>query len=447
MRTHQRLFGRRNCLALIGTAALIGSGPSRAQDVTVQRASAPRNIEERWRDWLQSEGRSEGENRLPDGSTTVLARAVVEIQAAPGAANWVAVRTAAFESADLLARGELGRYVGTLISSNREYTMGAQGGEEAPPAIIQARSALSNAERLRTLTGLTLDEAIRQFDPQWDGTGRTEADRQAVANRIATDFRQRLGSRASVLATGAMTPVQFEGLNGDGKMAVLVGVVWSDRLQRLAEGLWSPTLEGAGGPPGQSLQDRIEAENRRDPAWMSATNGVRIWRDERGEKVLVAFGAAPATQLSSMDRSRARLGALAALQRFVAEQVEAADGENTALSFRGSTTNDGQAFDNSAYQNRIRARANDITISGATITHEWRGVHPIGRANMQVVMLAWSPSSDAAARRVGGAMSSAGERMRRQGAAPEPEAGTARNAASPSAVPTRSGASTDPGDF
>ncbi len=178
----------------------------------------------------------------------------MRITAPIGSTNWVNSRVAAFEAADLLARNDMARTVGTLVQSSRELLQAGSGGEEAPPEVATARNELSNAERLRTLTGLALDEAIRRYNPTWNGAGKTEEQRRAEAVKVHAAIRQTIATHAAVVVSGAMTPIQFEGLDADGHLSVLVGMVWSDRQQRLAEGMWNPELPSRTGTPGLSAR-------------------------------------------------------------------------------------------------------------------------------------------------------------------------------------------------
>jgi hypothetical protein len=268
--------------------------------------------------------------------------------------------------------------------------------------------------------------------------------------KVHAAIRQTVATHAAVVVSGAMTPIQFEGLDADGHLSVLVGMVWSDRQQRLAEAMWNPELPSRPGTPGLSIAARIAEETQRDPAWLASTNGVRKWEDEKGEKVLLAFGAAPATSLPSMDRSRASDRALAALQRFVGERIAGSSNDRDNLIFQERGSGQENTFDSGQYFQKIVANSREITIRGTSPVHEWRGQHPIGRANMQVVVLAWSPSRDAAAAAIGSALKEGEERMRRQGAAPAPGSPARENSEArpaPVGVPTRAGARTDRGDY
>ncbi|MDO9713158.1 hypothetical protein [Paracraurococcus lichenis] len=433
--------GRRAALAMGGCVLLPRRG--NAQEGTVP------SIEALWRQWLRNEGRREGRNPLPDGGLTLISKGVEPIRADVGSPSWVAARLAAYSTAEISARATLADQLATEVRGNeREFVQIGRGGDEAPP-VARARTELSNAEKLRTLTGRALDDAIRQYDPQWDGTGRTEEQRRTQATRLSSSIREFVAARSSVFLAGAMTPIQFEGLDNEGRLSVLVGAVWSTRQQKLAENLWNPDVPVTFGDPALPIAERIEAASEKDPAWAASTNGVRCWADERGERVLVAFGAAPATDLASLDRRVAHTRALGALQRFVGESVATATADEFRFDYRKDTGGREQTFDPSAAEARIAARARDIVIRGAEQVHEWRGLHPIGRARMQVVVLAWSPSRDADARAAGAALSEAEERMRQQGAvAPRPEAPTAGDGGRTGggvSVPSRTGAATDRG--
>lgn len=421
-----------------------------AQEGTARPGGTAPSVDQLWRAWLRDEGKRDGENRLPDGTSSFISHASVRISAKPGDRNWVAAKTAAFESAELLAREALASTVGARLKSDRSFLQGQQGGQNPPPAFVQATRELSNAERLRTLTGRALDEAIRQFDPTWDGTGQTEEQRQARAVRAYMDFRARIASRSAVYVAGAVVPVQFEGNDPDGKLTVLVAMAWSERLARISEGLWAPIVPEREAPD-RSIAARVEEEERRDPAWLASANGVRLWRDERGETVLVAFGAVGTSSVPSADVSRAKLYALAAMQRFVGEQIAAGQDETSSLSFRETADGRQATFDNATYQQVVRARAAEVTISGAEQVADWRGRHPQGEVPMQVVAMAWSPSRNAGAQALGARLSEAEEKARR--AAVPPGGGDmgagAPGAATPgtagTAVPPRTGPRSDRG--
>jgi hypothetical protein len=425
-----------------GLALLPRTG--RAEDAAVP------SIETLWRKWLRDEGRREGRNPLPDNGLTLISKGVELIRAAPGSPSWVSARLAAYGAAELAARAALADGIATEVRGNeREFVQIERGGEEAPPAVARARAELSNAERLRALTGRALDDAIRQYDPQWDGTGRTEEQRRAEGARLWSSVHEFIAARSAAFLAGAMTPIQFEGLDDEGRLSVLVGAVWSTRQQKLAEGLWNPDISVPFGDPGQPIAARIEAATEKDPAWAASTNGVRCWTDERGERVLVAFGATQATDLASLDRRIAYTRALGALQRFVGESVATVTDDEFRFDYRKGADGREQTFDHGAANARIAARTRDVVIRGAEQVHDWRGPHPIGRARMQVVVLAWSPSRDADARATGAALSEAEQRMRRQGAAPSqpsapPPVNDGREGGGVS-VPSRVGAATDRG--
>jgi hypothetical protein len=246
--------------------------------------------------------------------------------------------------------------VQTHVQSGRSLTEQARGGDPVPPEFASATRALSNAEKLRTLTGAALDEAIRHFDPDWDGTGKSDQERRAAALQQSSSVREQIGIHAALLIAGAMTIMQFEGTDR-GKPAVLVAMAWLDRYQRMAERLWMPdvVLEQAGS--GSSIGDRIRNELQENPDFMAVTNGVRAWRNQKGEVVLVSFGAVPVSNMASIDRSRARDRALAQLNWFAGEQITArsvGDGAFTAQSYADGSD---RQFDSSSYLRRIEGES------------------------------------------------------------------------------------------
>src|SRR6476620_9316428 len=105
----------------------------------------------------------------------------------------------------------MARIVGNLVQSTREVIQAINGTDEVPPEVAKAQTELSNAERLRTLGGLALDDAIRHYNPAWTGTGKTEEQRRAEAVEVQNSIRQNIATHAALVVSGSITPIQFEG--------------------------------------------------------------------------------------------------------------------------------------------------------------------------------------------------------------------------------------------
>jgi hypothetical protein len=208
--------------------------------------------------------------------------------------------------------------------------------------------------------------------------------------------------------------MSFEGPNEDGNYSVLVGIIWSMRLAKIAESLFNPSVEPEPQPPDQPIRAQLQALGQDDPVFYCYVNGLRVWTNEKGERVIVSFGSVPATSSIMIDKDRATLAARSAIQRFIAELVETKGTIEGEFTYQ-ETEEGGQTFDNEAYQRRIDAKAKQISLRGATPIMAWRGNHPYGEKQLQVVAVTWSPETYAAARSMEKAMGSQETRMKRQG--------------------------------
>ena len=203
------------------------------------------------------------------------------------------------------------------------------------------------------------------------------------------------------MVEGAQTVAQFDGYNEKGIPSVAVVVQWSNKLASVAALIKNPTNNSVKidlGPPDLPVSQQIANNNQRNPSWLSSANGVRVWVDENGGPVILAFGVAPQTNVSSIDRDRARLAAEGAIAEFVAENITAEDILNTGNAYQEMTPEIRNNLVETEYRRTIKSNAANLTLSGIVQVASWRGDDEIGRAPMQVVVLQWTPSSAAAAR-------------------------------------------------
>jgi hypothetical protein len=147
-----------------------------------------------------------------------------------------------------------------------------------------------------------------------------------------------------------------------------------------------------------------------------------------------------------IDKDRASLVARSGIQTFVAELVETKGTIEGEFTYQETKT--GQAtFDGEAYQRRIDARAKSMVLQGAAPIKSWRGKHPVGDQRLQVVVIAWTPGSDTAARSLSKQLDQQEERMKKQGGAVAPKQKPDKGAGEPTATPTKQGPSSDPTNF
>lgn len=422
-------------------AGLVASGAF-AQDANLAGAARlATNVEQCWADWLASEKLTEGKNARPDGSFRLVARGQGEVNAEKSdASRWIAARDAAFSIAELNARNALAQFIGLEISSSRSFDAFMAGGDEPPPLVKDAATQLSVADKTLVLTGAALDNEIRKYIPNWDGAGRSEDAKKQEIVKIQTRLRERIASSARVFASGAFTAVQCEGPNAvDGKYAVLTGLVWSLKLAQIGESIINPAFRLPPAAPDVSLAARLSELDRAQADWMAVTSGARVWTNELGQRLVVGFGSVPASSQASLDNTRARTRAIAAIQRFVGERIAGSDKDNVDFTYR-ETDDSARSFNAAAYDLKIEAVAKTLNLSGVSEVKAWRGKHPWSGALMTTVAVVWSRSNADDAALAGQAL----ERAAR-GAANAPARPGVVGA--PAGAPVRSGASSTTSDF
>ncbi len=443
---------------LLGGALSMGVFPFFTSSLRAQAVDLPpaasvsrRTPRDAWEEWLQanrlSEGVSVGADRR-DLRILMFSEAAV----AEGPANrFLNRRGIAYNSAVLAAKAELSRTIATEIRSGQILSVVEQNREEAPPMLEQATRPVSTADRARRLADLTLDDQIRRFDPNWNGTGRSDDERRRRLVDLEQTYRNNLATRAELFTSGALSACVFEGTGPDGRYRVGVGVVWSLRTQRIAQAIIDPAVNLRGAPK-SPIRDQIEDVLRANPDYLATAYGLQLTRDETGDPVILAIVSVDPSSSGFRNESLSRDLATQMLQTFVAEQTTAVSAAELQLTEQRLTDGRTEAFDSSAYRSEIQSVAPRMTISGLSVVKGWDGMHPAVRTPVYARVFAWSPSHRAAST----AVQEMSDTQRRavQSATGAPAAArqntgasTGATAGGVQAVPTRRGQATNPSEF
>lgn len=423
------------------TAALNGGAHPAA-------SAQPPSVEQCWADWKAKEKLEDGKNERKNGYFVYVAQSQASVEEPVGSRNWLPARNAAFTYAELSARRSLAEAMRTTIQSDRSVTARLLGGDDAPPSMRPVVEQLSIVDKSLVLTDKALDAEIKKFDPNWKG-GTEAQKREAIATEQLR-INQSIERSAEMFASGAFTVVQCEGpsLQDGGKYSVLTGLIWTPKLAGVAETIWNPTLKIQPETPQAPVRKQFEAIKADNPDWLAYTMGARVFTDENGERVVVGFGVAPQSSLMPADISRAKLAAMAAIQRFVSERVLATAKSKEAYERRKVADGSMQSYNLDALNDEVRAQAGDLQLKGATDILSWRGEHPWSKAKMQVVAVAWSQRWAADAESVGRAMGAVEQRMTQQGALPKASAAAGGSAGgAPASAPVNAGAGVSTSDF
>ncbi len=259
---------------------------------------------DKWQDYIDKYGLEEGFNER-NGRTFFIAASAPEAVAAPtSSSKFIDSRRNAYKRAVSSAKANLAESLGTWIKSDSRLTE-KEINEDIPQSYIKALiKPVSTAERAHKLTDLALDDQIRRFDPEWDGTNITKEEKVSKVVTQNIRYVDRVSARARAYLQGASTIFTAEGDSG-GEYSVVVGIVWSFKSAKVAEAIYIPNAPLPIGKKKQlSIKDRLKKMSNDK---LAATIGTRIWWDERGIPVVVSFAATDLRGSQSIAKKRQHL--------------------------------------------------------------------------------------------------------------------------------------------
>ncbi len=364
--------------------------PTQSQESRVVAATVS-DPELRWQEYLNSRHLREGPNDR-DGRLFFLTKGVVRV-GKPFGAGWIRSRNVAFEKAVLLAKSEMAEFVGASLSSDRRLELLSQGGEAAPEMekALSKAGELSIVKKINRLSHEVLDDLIRKYEPSWTGKDVSVEEKREKLVNYREVFRHELRQKARLFLQGATPVFNAEGPNIDGHYTVVVGLAWSMNLAGIAESLLNPNMETATLSPGDSVREQIGQMLSSEPNALSAFQGVRIWRNELGQPVLVSAAAEERSGNVVIVRRKAALRARAQMARFVAENIESRSALEGGETFDLTSGEKSKAFDESEFNERITAKSKQVKLVGSHAVYTWSGPHPISRSKMHVTVMLWSP--------------------------------------------------------
>jgi hypothetical protein len=349
----------------------------------------------KWQKYLSEKGIREGANKRSDGSVFLIAYGSAKVGKPLDDSKFMQVRNLAYTGAVLDAKSMMTEYLSMEINSNRSFLIESFGNEVAP-ALIETVKPLSIMDKASKLTGLALDNEIKKFDPDWDGTNKSDAERNVRLAEARELVELNLSSKARAFLQGTTPIFNAEGPDDEGDYSVVVGLVWSPRSTLVAESVYNPTSPPPAGPKkSMSIGQRLNALSDEE---IAGTLGLRIWWDEKGQPIVMSFGQAKGTGSSTLARKQSGIMALGAVSQFVAEQIASVNTLAASGDTRFYEDGEFEAFDNSKFQANIVATAKSVSISGISTVLYKKIYHPITNKKIVVNVMSWSPDSNKLAR-------------------------------------------------
>lgn len=377
--------------------AQTADGSSPTTDGGVQTLSAATDLteyvsetEKCWDDFLKRNGWAE--NSLNEGDR-IFVKGVATVNVPYGQAGWVESRIAAYEVAEMRAKAALALALGTEISSKRNFRLMENAAwntgsvEEIKRYSQMDRILHKGADVMET----ELDTTLKQIDPQVD---LTKYDRSEKLKTMESRFNRGVQSYASRVIAGGLPIKIVEG--GDAKgYEVLVGLVWSPKLNRLAMNLLDKNYE----LPKGDASAAIEARKPKTAAAAVAAMGVQVVVNAQGQSALIAFGqAAPRNSAPAQSKAAlqdaldaARNRARGSIANFIKEKVAFSDQETSGELTKEFADSDFGVQNIRNVERVISGYAKVPQIQGLFPYGQWVIKHPGTDQTIAVAAMVWSP--------------------------------------------------------
>lgn len=341
--------------------------------------------EKRAEEILEKLGLSSGEQMLPDGQFGFVAvSSPVAIQIPPGKKGYVTAREIAYQIADLQARAKVAKYLDTQVAAGRNFAKAREDSDQertlspAEAALARARQ-VADDELDAELRKMNVDPAIYQALPP--------SQKRTV---LAQAFEQSIKAQSNALLAGVATLFVCEGPS-EGKQAIVVGLIWSERLAKLCNAALSPQVVGKP----VSAESRKAAMSRlplNNPLQLVRYFGAQMISDGQGNQWIVAFGQSNYNDPDDLDIAyeEASNNALAALAAFVNERIDYAS--MTQKRQVMEKFNDGSGYVDQSKFTMTEIKGNTKWEGqGQSAIKQWKTT--INGAKVCGVVLAWSPYS------------------------------------------------------
>lgn len=371
-------------------------------------------VERRWRATLEERGLAEGENER----NVFLASGVATVAIEKGAPGWIEARRIAHAIAEARAKANLAAMTGRKARQQGSADFISRSSFAQGELSSEPRAALDQLARLRAkaadLTEEQLDAALAEIDPDYDPGAYSEESAPDLTVVLETRYENAAFQAAAETVAGATTYKVIEGPAEDGlNHEVLVGIVWSPRLQRLAGAIVdarAPMPVAASGTPIAEMLPGTVGD-------AVTAFGTRVFIDEVGDRALLSFAQVEPAAVGAANQAQARRAALSAAEDIAIGQIASFMGEKIAFESETSTRQISQVYAELVQRGveieteqvrRIRETTGQVEITGATPV--WREIvtHPETDQDIAVVAVAWTPSAQAEALRMGETLRNAG---------------------------------------
>ena len=301
------------------------------------------------------------------------------------------------------------KFLGVSIEKSNSYNSleNARWSDGQGEALDRLKKTSRIIEKVKDLAEKKLDQELAEIDPNYDSDKYGSREEKEKAFHGA--FKRQIREVASRYVAGALPLEVLEGPTQDGNSyEILVGLVWSPRLELAAKAVAGGNAPIKAGKTGKRISDWLP----KSKGSISASWGVHRMTDVNGDQVFIGFGQAAPRTTSPSRRSRAEEAALrraelrakGAIRGFVGEVVRSESsekGDQISIEYANAATSGVVGSD---FVEKLKSEAKAVTLTGLTVVGRWIVPHPANNQRVAVVAVSWSPKGLATAKRIRDAM-------------------------------------------
>ena len=364
------------------------------------------SLEQRWQAFLDAKDWGEGVHEggiITFPNRDLLVSSASEFtKVSIGQPGWIESRIVAFERAELEAKTKIIRFLAETTETERSIKLlenagWSDGSIEEAKQLGQVEKTLSRlAKKSVALSEALLDSELKKLDPDYDPEKYKNKTPEELRTIVEDQFKRRVKIMALKTLIGATTFYSTEGKAG-GEYQVLVGVIWSPKLNRLALSLMNDEYNIPPVKPGKKLEQQLPKENR----MLLGTLGTRIVIDEKGHYTVLAYAQAqprrssPIRVQSALQTAKqvAANRARAMIVNYIKEGLTLRNEEKSQELSREFSDMTVGTETLRKYKHSIVSRKVKVQLRGLRILQEWSMPHPETGQTVAGAVVAWSPSS------------------------------------------------------
>lgn len=381
---------------------IIRESAEAAQAQEVVAVPSPR---ERWQAFIEAQGwpLAETDDGVIHVDEKIIASALVSVNVRLGQPGWVESRIAAFERAELEAKGKIIRSLVDTTETRRslavlENAVWQDGDIHKVQQLNEVAETMERiARKTMDLTESSLDAALHKLDPDYDPEQYKNKSQEELQQIAENSFMRQVQSIAMKTVIGAIPVYSTEGKMGNDEYQVLVGVIWSPKLNRLAMSLMNDEYNIPPVAPGKVISEYLPT----DDEILLGTLGTKVVIDEKGHYAVMSYGqaqprrAAVGRELAALHDANqiAANRARAAIVNFIQEGLTLRQSElSEELSREFSDMTFGTEVVRE-YRNVIAGKKVKVQLMGLRVVKEWNAKHPETGQPVAGTVVAWTPSA------------------------------------------------------